>query len=135
LVARDGIEPPTPAFSGLDSSSVNYLKLNTLKYDDRLKSLLFWDRNGTKEWDNNSGRSNLPSLSIVPLPLRPNGTRSNSPQVRLFRLDSEHALMRILKGATTHAASRNRIPDIHLMGSLDSASPPSRSSRRLRTNL
>src|SRR5688572_15441151 len=25
VVARDGIEPPTPAFSGLDSSAANYL--------------------------------------------------------------------------------------------------------------
>jgi hypothetical protein len=32
-----------------------------LDHFDRLKSLLFWDSNGTEEWDNNPGRSNLPS--------------------------------------------------------------------------
>src|SRR3954452_4850691 len=72
VVARDGIEPPTPAFSGLDSSIAITNKLNDLHHSDRLESTLFWDSNGTEEWDNNPGRSNLPSPSIVPLPLRPN---------------------------------------------------------------
>jgi hypothetical protein len=30
VVARDGIEPPTPAFSGPKSANVNYLKTNWL---------------------------------------------------------------------------------------------------------
>jgi len=30
VVARDGIEPPTPAFSGLTSSTLNLLKTNKL---------------------------------------------------------------------------------------------------------
>ena len=60
-MARDGIEPPTPAFSGLDSPNAIVIKIQHLDHFDRLKSLLFWDSNGTEEWDNNPGRSNLPS--------------------------------------------------------------------------
>src|SRR3954452_11597134 len=61
VVARDGIEPPTPAFSGLDSAIAITNTLNDLHHSDRLESTLFWDSNGTEEWDNNPGRSNLPS--------------------------------------------------------------------------
>src|SRR5262249_32806300 len=81
MVARDGIEPPTPAFSGLDSSIANPFKARDLKHSDGFNSPLFWDSNGTKEWDNNSGRSNLPSLSIIPLPFRTNIHRLNIQQV------------------------------------------------------
>jgi hypothetical protein len=40
-----------------------------LKHPVGFISLLFWDSNGTEEWDNNSGRSNLPSLSSIPFPI------------------------------------------------------------------
>jgi len=61
-VARDGIEPPTPAFSGLDPSTAITFKLKYLRYLSASKMPLFWDSNGTEKWDNNLGRSNLPSL-------------------------------------------------------------------------
>ena len=55
-VARDGIEPPTPAFSGLDSPEAITLNLSACRRSPR--TLAFWDSNGTRF----SGRSNLPTL-------------------------------------------------------------------------
>jgi hypothetical protein len=34
MVARDGVEPPTPAFSGLNSLSLNPFSLNNLTRQD-----------------------------------------------------------------------------------------------------
>jgi len=34
VVARDGVEPPTPAFSGLDSLSLNPFSVNNLTRQD-----------------------------------------------------------------------------------------------------
>ena len=64
MVARDGIEPPTPAFSGLDSSKAICLQTNYLQSFSSARAPFFWDSNGTREWDNKSGRSDLPSHPI-----------------------------------------------------------------------
>src|ERR1035438_307946 len=32
MVARDGVEPPTPAFSGLDSTTITIYKINNLSF-------------------------------------------------------------------------------------------------------
>src|SRR5436190_18423931 len=49
MVARDGIEPPPPAFSGLDSATVILLTLRWLSSARcTIYSAVYWRHNGTK---------------------------------------------------------------------------------------
>src|SRR5262245_36392551 len=64
MVARDGIEPPTPAFSGLDSSRAIVFKINHIGHFSSSRTPFFWDSNGTEEWDNNLAGRTCPPLCI-----------------------------------------------------------------------
>ena len=44
MVARDGIEPPTPAFSGLDSSIAMYFSHNNLRHSSAYFLTVYWNQ-------------------------------------------------------------------------------------------
>ncbi len=50
VVARDGIEPPTPAFSGLNSFKAIRFILKDEAASVSRKPPVYWDSNGTRLW-------------------------------------------------------------------------------------